>query len=72
MSKLETAHLGEWLMAQPTCLDPDVEGLAPDQKAALHLLKAEIKASLNKCYLTVPNDRVNTLVVKYINRLLEM
>ena len=71
MSNFEKMHLGEWLVAQPACLDPDIEGLTAEQKSALHVLKNEISIALRKCYLIVPTDRTNTLVVKYINRLLE-
>jgi hypothetical protein len=48
------------------CAPPDLQGLTPQQIAALHVFKYKVLASLNKLYMTVPADIANPLIDKYM------
>jgi hypothetical protein len=52
--------------ANPDCLDPDVEGLTTHQLATLHSLKAKILDKISKTYETVPQDRTDIILKKFM------
>jgi hypothetical protein len=57
------------LSLQPMCEAPDVEGLTPEQTAAVHLFKHEVLAAAYRLYVNVPAEMVDPLLVRYLEKL---
>jgi len=62
-AKMSFAHAAT---KRPFCMQPDIQGLTPEQLAALHVAKHEVLAALFRLYTKVPEDRADGVVVKFL------
>jgi hypothetical protein len=53
-----------------TCKQSDIADLTPEQEAALHHFRYKCLASLNRLYMSVPEERANQIVEKMLPTLL--
>jgi hypothetical protein len=51
------------------CQDPVVDGLTPEQLAAIHVMKYEMLASINRLYMTVPAEAMDKLLASFLEKL---
>jgi hypothetical protein len=52
--------------AKLLCMDPDIQGLTPEQLNALHLCKHEMLAAICRCYSVVDPPTADRLIKKYL------
>jgi hypothetical protein len=51
------------------CMDPVVDGLNPEQLAAIHVMKYEILAAINRLYMKVPAEATDKLLAAFLQKL---
>lgn len=54
------------------CMDPVVDGLTPEQLAAVHVMKHEVLAAVHRLYMHVPPPSADHLLSGFIGRLPQM
>ena len=53
------------------CMGPVVDGLTPEQLAALHVMKHEVMASIHRVYMHIPAKVADEIFGGFVGRLSE-